>query len=150
MARKIGQIICISLLVLFAASWAASYFPVGYIPQCQDQIWLTRGCLDWLHPSQSLQQLWSAMETILPARYGIRFGEFDGLATDWIPQYFYQNYSTGMTRYTISLWIPTLLMGIVCYFVVWRRRPRAGCCENCNYILTGNVSGRCPECGTLT
>jgi hypothetical protein len=28
----------------------------------------------------------------------------------------------------------------------WRRRRR-GCCLNCGYDLTGNVSGVCPECG---
>ncbi len=32
----------------------------------------------------------------------------------------------------------------------WRRRAlrRAGHCQQCGYDLTGNVSGRCPECGT--
>ncbi len=29
------------------------------------------------------------------------------------------------------------------------RRDRAGCCAACGYDLTGNVSGRCPECGAL-
>ncbi len=31
-----------------------------------------------------------------------------------------------------------------------RRRDaiRKGVCEKCGYSLTGNVSGRCPECGT--
>jgi hypothetical protein len=31
----------------------------------------------------------------------------------------------------------------------WRsRRMPAGHCQKCGYNLTGNVSGRCPECGT--
>jgi hypothetical protein len=30
-----------------------------------------------------------------------------------------------------------------------RARPRAGRCDVCGYNLTGNVSGRCPECGTM-
>jgi len=31
----------------------------------------------------------------------------------------------------------------------WRSRPYPpGCCRVCGYDLTGNVSGRCPECGT--
>jgi hypothetical protein len=31
----------------------------------------------------------------------------------------------------------------------WRRQhPRIGFCPNCDYNLTGNVSGVCPECGT--
>jgi hypothetical protein len=30
----------------------------------------------------------------------------------------------------------------------WRdRRPPPHCCQGCGYDLTGNVSGRCPECG---
>ena len=28
------------------------------------------------------------------------------------------------------------------------RRHRPGHCSKCDYDLTGNVSGRCPECGT--
>ncbi len=28
--------------------------------------------------------------------------------------------------------------------------PEWPCCETCGYNLTGNVSGRCPECGTAT
>ena len=28
-------------------------------------------------------------------------------------------------------------------------RPEKGRCAQCNYDLTANVSGRCPECGTL-
>ena len=31
----------------------------------------------------------------------------------------------------------------------WRRR-RKGCCVRCGYDLTGNLSGRCPECGEAT
>lgn len=31
----------------------------------------------------------------------------------------------------------------------WRDRPfPSGHCRQCGYDLTGNVSGRCPECGT--
>ena len=30
------------------------------------------------------------------------------------------------------------------------RRQRRGLCRSCGYNLTGNVSGRCPECGTPT
>ena len=50
----------------------------------------------------------------------------------------------------IPLWIPFLL---VCLPTAWlwrveRRRVAAGGCDACAYDLTGNVSGRCPECGT--
>jgi len=32
-------------------------------------------------------------------------------------------------------------------FIVIRRRQRANACVQCGYSLTGNTSGRCPECG---
>jgi predicted RNA-binding Zn-ribbon protein involved in translation (DUF1610 family) len=28
-----------------------------------------------------------------------------------------------------------------------QKKPAPGCCASCGYNLTGNVSGRCPECG---
>lgn len=34
-------------------------------------------------------------------------------------------------------------------FLSGRRRIPAGYCRNCGYNLTGNVSGRCPECGAV-
>lgn len=58
---------------------------------------------------------------------------------------------------------PMVQWGVPCFLTsidVWirarrnqRRRERrerlaSGQCENCGYDLTGNVSGRCPECGT--
>jgi hypothetical protein len=55
-------------------------------------------------------------------------------------------------------------IGIPCWFIVllsaippaawirrWRtirRGLREGCCQNCGYNLTANLSGVCPECGT--
>ncbi|MBN2563246.1 MAG: hypothetical protein JXQ75_20180 [Phycisphaerae bacterium] len=51
-----------------------------------------------------------------------------------------------------------LAMGVLCLLtaaipqvIAWlrdRRRCAPGLCERCGYDLTGNVSGRCPECGT--
>jgi hypothetical protein len=34
------------------------------------------------------------------------------------------------------------------FFARRRRFVTSGFCSKCNYDLTGNVSGRCPECGT--
>jgi hypothetical protein len=53
----------------------------------------------------------------------------------------------------LPLWLPLLVLLIpTLAFLVrdaWtaRRRPRPGFCRQCDYDLTGNVSGRCPECG---
>ncbi len=50
---------------------------------------------------------------------------------------------------TIPLYVPLFIFVLPTAFLWWRdhRRPK-GHCQNCGYDLTGNVSGRCPECGT--
>ena len=50
------------------------------------------------------------------------------------------------------IWLCTVLLAIPTALLWWcdrRRRPGEGCCQECGYNLTGNVSGRCPECGSL-
>ena len=52
-------------------------------------------------------------------------------------------------RVFIPLWIPLIAFAIPTA-IIWyrdRRRPKGGC-HTCDYDLTGNVSGVCPECGT--
>lgn len=56
---------------------------------------------------------------------------------------------------SIWLWVPPLLFAIypAIFFVrrgrARRRSRRLGVyCDHCNYNLSGNVSGVCPECGT--
>ncbi len=52
----------------------------------------------------------------------------------------------------IPLWMPTLSAALLAA-VAWRRchvahrRRKRNQCVSCGYDLTGNVSGRCPECG---
>lgn len=36
---------------------------------------------------------------------------------------------------------------VIVFHVKYRRLNRVGHCEYCGYDLTGNKSGRCPECG---
>jgi hypothetical protein len=49
-----------------------------------------------------------------------------------------------------------LIVGLLSFLVVivtdelGRPARRPGHCQNCGYNLTGNVSGRCPECGKAT
>jgi hypothetical protein len=66
----------------------------------------------------------------------------------WWPTVNLGNYSVVI----VPLWIPLLLIALPTARVWWldRRRPALGHCTRCGYDLTGNVSGRCPECGTAT
>jgi len=49
----------------------------------------------------------------------------------------------------VPLWLPVAALSLVTALFWYRdcRRFPAGHCRNCGYNLTGNVSGRCPECG---
>jgi hypothetical protein len=53
---------------------------------------------------------------------------------------------------TIPLWMPFMAIAALtlCFWRLDRRRIPAGHCKKCGYNLTGNVSGRCPECGEPT
>ncbi len=52
-------------------------------------------------------------------------------------------------RWIIPFWVPAvLLLPGLAALIPWRRRRRTvGHCTQCEYDLTGNVSGVCPECG---
>jgi hypothetical protein len=52
----------------------------------------------------------------------------------------------------IPLWILLALIALPTagLWYIDRRRCPPGFCRHCGYNLTGNVSGRCPECGTPT
>jgi hypothetical protein len=50
----------------------------------------------------------------------------------------------------MPLWMLLVVVAVPTAVLWWRDRRRipAGHCRQCGYNLTGNVSGRCPECGT--
>jgi hypothetical protein len=61
------------------------------------------------------------------------------------------NLSTDSECYSVRLplWLPFLVL-VIPTLLLWRRdrrRPHPGFCRRCDYDLTGNTSGRCPECG---
>ena len=48
---------------------------------------------------------------------------------------------------TIPFWIPFLLPGGAFVFFHRKARLRPGHCIKCDYDMTGNTTGVCPECG---
>jgi hypothetical protein len=66
----------------------------------------------------------------------------------WIPVSLPALWSDGPLP--VPAWVPVALVcGPMAYvWILARRVPGLGRCQKCGYDLTGNVSGRCPECGT--
>jgi len=53
----------------------------------------------------------------------------------------------GHTLFYGPIWALVLAALLAAGLLWWLdRRAPAGCCAHCGYNLTGNVSGRCPEC----
>lgn len=55
----------------------------------------------------------------------------------------------GWNMIIIPLWLPLACMALLTVVLFIRNRARRieGLCRKCNYNLTGNESGVCPECG---
>lgn len=54
-----------------------------------------------------------------------------------------------LVSFSVPLWAFSVAFGGVAWLAWPRQRPvRPGACARCSYDLTGNLSGRCPECGT--
>ena len=65
-----------------------------------------------------------------------------------------QGFTGGMPKLDVIMFVGCLaaIVGVVAYTRYGRARLQrclaSGICIHCGYNLTGNVSGRCPECGT--
>ncbi len=61
-----------------------------------------------------------------------------------------EKHDWGSWEIIVPLWLPCLVLGglrTAAWLHVRQTRPDP-VCGTCGYCLTGNVSGRCPECGT--
>ncbi len=68
----------------------------------------------------------------------------------WLP--WIQTDTIGSTNPTTRMFLPMWMIAPFVFiptFLLWRkdRRTPEGHCPNCDYDLTGNVSGKCSECG---
>ncbi len=79
----------------------------------------------------------------------IAFGDVVRSGFNWPSRYSYKGGEISYTGVLVPLWMPLLAVAIPTAILFWRDRRRIppGHCQQCGYDLTGNVSGRCPECG---
>jgi hypothetical protein len=88
---------------------------------------------DWWRCAASLM-VWPAREPVVPG--------------DTSPLMFPMSREIGNVECsTWSVLVPLAGVAAVCLWLGRGRAVRAGCCRRCGYDLTGNVSGRCSECG---
>lgn len=66
-----------------------------------------------------------------------------------VHSYIVEGYLIEPVRLTGILFVLTLPVSLITglpFLALGPRRYPAGCCQKCGYDLTGNESGRCPEC----
>lgn len=132
-----GVTLCVVLFALwFESRWLYLLFTVG----CPND-WLT---LCWY--SGVAQVIGPGFYTTHPQFMTLEFGPND----EWM-WWFWDFNKRRPWGISVPGWLPFLLFALPTGFLFWsdhRRRMRAGCCEKCGYNLTGNTSGKCPECGS--
>lgn len=152
--------IAFGLMVMYFVSllWA-----IAVRPKIQDvSIELYRGCacILYYHPAPNWARLASN------PRSGVLFyselfqvsnyGTPAELSSEWheklgliLPNYYRfegQTFKSGTV--ICPIWLLAWLLGILLWIQAKRRSAQTGLCIVCGYNLTGNFSGRCPECGT--
>lgn len=144
-APWLATTISISLLAIWIAAGFRTNLSSGgfFMNNPHRDFALSAGCLHWFEPE--------------PLSPDIRVHDSYYIVGSATPPTFNPGlilpktqYVPGLGRITlIPLWLPFLLYAIPTA-LLWRRNRRPGPddCQNCGYNMTGNVSGKCPECGT--
>ena len=135
-AKWVGLVMCVLIVVAWGVSlrWEAFYVGDGWRSYCGG------GCLGISSCSAHDGDGW-ILEPYL--------GDV-GLGFIW-PKYV--SNKTGKYPYTLVILPPWILLpafAIPTAILLYRDRRRIppGHCQKCGYNLTGNTSGKCPECGT--
>ena len=115
--------------------------------------WITHHTLFWRYSPSHLHHTYRVGDVairlkpeILPNyRYGTIDESFPLWGTDRRPSYHVL---------IVPYWLPVVVFAAYPLIAFmrgplrrWRRRSK-GSCQECGYNLTGNESGKCPECGT--
>ncbi len=85
------------------------------------------------------------VQFVRPSSWGWRAAEPVSM---WVPHCRYIGRSIYLS---LPMWVPVAVL-FVSSVALWLKKLSctASDCHNCGYNLTGNLSGRCPECGCTT
>lgn len=79
---------------------------------------------------------------------GFRVNDVTIRSHSWIPQLPGAYSNPRESFFWLPFWIPLSLLTPATTVLFWKsRKCRPGECSACGYNLSGNISGRCPECG---
>lgn len=153
-----GALVCLSICTTIVASWHWTFFCSIALPSSSQE-----GRFNVYTFIVARSELHITTLPVVPSsksrkRWGLKVDEY---ADGWIGnrgrlsfrlpgRKYIPWYNLGRWWYWIPLWIPLLLAGVPTLLLFWRdRRLRIppGHCQRCGYNLTGNVSGKCSECG---
>ena len=134
--RRVGKWVGVAACALLFCGWIGTFWSVfGYLTSTV-AINLWGGCFETsLHPAGLPAQGW--------------FAAWKPYEVYWLPKLIHGRASgVRTTHLLVPLWIPLAVVAVPTGWLWWRdRRFPPGRCQTCGYNLTGNVSGRCPECG---
>ena len=129
--KWVGTVACVLVVAMFLAS-------LQYVPCFARNtwcVWIDDGCF---------QVQWNApVGTFLRDGFLIFGNRTPGNMQWWVSIRL-----TPPSMMVLPIWLILTVLIMPTAFLWWRdRRYPRGHCQYCGYDLTGNVSGRCPECG---
>ncbi len=142
--RRIIKWVGLTLCILLLVTWVGTYAGGVFIRLYPNHVVVSAGGVRYLRypiaPRRPAEVRWmeEPLNNMHALPYVVWSKEFlpDGsqIGPDW--------------WFDLPFWFLLLMFGFPT-LIAWRRdRVKPGHCRTCEYNLTGNVSGVCPECGT--
>ena len=137
-----GTVVCVLIVGAFVwNAWNAACFI--WVGQEHDLVMLGGGWISFQGSLRSFDAItsthWWLWHDQKPIDLLSNLPRLPSIRGTWVSGY----------RVDLPLWLPFLIL-LVPTLLLWRRdrrKPHPGFCPRCDYDLTGNTTGRCPECG---
>jgi len=145
--RRVAKWAGLAVCALIASAWTwsacANSSLMVYSPNAGNFI-LNRGSIVWLEPG--------FLKAFGINAHRIAFGQASGRERLLRLMPMFHKGGPLPMSVTLPLWLPFVLIALPTG-MLWRsdkQHAGPGYCPNCNYNMTANTSGKCPECGTPT
>ena len=139
--------------LIVSVVWGWSGFQCLKIAQQRDSgAMLTHGTFSWLRADVAKRRTMGISTTTQDSDVPfVMLSKLHPVPEYCWPRPAYHSIGAYQHELIIPLWLPMLVLLIPALWMWWMDRVsiEPGHCERCGYDLTGNVSGRCPECGDV-